>query len=70
MPTSTAGTASIMNIHCQPWKPEPPWKRSMIQPDSGLPKMPDTGIADMNTAMIFARRCDGNQYVRYRITPG
>ncbi len=33
----------------------------MIQPDSGLPKMPDTGIADMNTAMIFARRCDGNQ---------
>ena len=50
-----------MNIHCQPCIPELPWKASMIQPDSGLPKMPATGIADMNTAMIRARRCAGYQ---------
>ena len=61
MPISTAGIASIRNIHCQPAKPELPWNASMIQPDSGLPKMPETGIADMNTAMILARRCAGNQ---------
>ncbi len=42
----------------------------MIQPESGLPKMPATGIADMNIAITRARRCDGNQYVQYRITPG
>ena len=33
----------------------------MIQPDKGLPKMPATGIADMKTAMILARRCAGYQ---------
>lgn len=70
MPISTAGMASSTNIHCQPSRPLTPSKASMIQPDSGLPKMPATGMADMNMAITRARRCAGNQYVQYRITPG
>lgn len=33
----------------------------MIQPESGLPKMPATGIADMNIAITRALRWEGNQ---------
>src|SRR5437764_1444819 len=60
-PISRAGTASIRNIHCQPRRPPLLPKASMIHPDSGLPKIPATGMADMNRAMIFARRLAGNQ---------
>jgi hypothetical protein len=36
----------------------------MIQPERGLPKMPASGMADMNIATTRARRRDGNQRVR------
>ena len=32
--------------------------------------MPEIGIADMNKATMRARRCEGNQKVRYKMMPG
>ncbi|MNU09058.1 hypothetical protein D3C72_2554110 [compost metagenome] len=51
----------MKNIHCQPAQPCVSWKASMIQPESGLPNMPATGMPDMNSAIILARRSAGNQ---------
>ena len=33
----------------------------MIQPESGLPKIPESGIAVMKMAVTLARRAAGNQ---------
>ncbi|MNH17433.1 hypothetical protein D3C79_771050 [compost metagenome] len=41
-----------------------------IQPENGPPSSPETGIADMNKAMIRPRRVAGNQRERYSTIPG
>ena len=61
MPSSREGMASIRNSHCQPRRPATPCIRSMMPPDSGPPRMPETGIAHMNSATMRARRYEGNQ---------
>ncbi|MNH24282.1 hypothetical protein D3C76_1092010 [compost metagenome] len=70
-PRMTVGTPWIRNIHCQPARPcWPAAKCSRIQPENGPPSSPDTGIADMNRAMMRPRRAAGNQRERYSTTPG
>ncbi|MNT25271.1 hypothetical protein D3C72_1607830 [compost metagenome] len=65
------GMPCSRNIHCQPARP--PWpaaKWLRIHPENGLPSRPDTGIADMNKAMMRPRRKVGNHCERYSTTPG
>src|SRR5262245_32379324 len=55
MPRATAGNASRMNNHCQPWRPPSPCiSRSAL--DSGEPSTTEIGTAAMNSEVMVARR--------------
>ncbi len=59
-PMTTAGTASRMNIHCQPCSPIQPSVCSSSA-EIGDPIRLETGIATMNIATIRPRYSAGNQ---------
>jgi len=55
-PSSTVGTASSRNSHCQLARPPTLSKLPMIQPEMGLPSRLDSGRPIMNRAMMRLRR--------------
>ena len=60
MPISTVGTASAMNIQCQPASPIVPFNsRSAVE--IGAPAATAIGSASVNPAMTRARCLSGNQ---------
>jgi hypothetical protein len=67
-PSTTAGTAQLMNIHCQPLRPREVMC-SMAPESLGL-TICENGVAMMSVAVARARSREGNQCVRYTIIPG
>ena len=61
--STTAGTASTMNSHCQPRRPHVPSMPSTA-PDSTAATALLVGTAMYSTDSTRARYADGNQYVR------
>jgi len=60
-PSTSAGTASRMNIHCQSARPFTPPKDSMMAPDSGAPNTNANGCATSSSAITRLCRCAGYQ---------
>ena len=55
---------SARNSHCQPASPSTPESESMIRPEIGLPRTPETAMADTNRAVRVERSREGYQSVR------
>ncbi len=70
MPSTSDGSASSRKSHCQFDKPWTPLNACMIQPESGPPTTPATGMPIMKSAFMRPRRVPGYQYVRYSTMPG
>ena len=70
MPSSEAGRPCTRNSHCQPARPFAPSMYFMMPPHSGPAMTLATVVAAMKMAIIWPRRADGYQYVRYRMMPG
>jgi hypothetical protein len=62
-PSTTAGKASRMNIHCHPRRPIHPSVATRSVAEIGEPRKLEMGIATVNHPMMRARYSAGNQYV-------
>lgn len=59
-----------MKIHCHPANPRTPSAADRIQPLSGLPMSPESGMATSTVDIALARSRFGYQRVRYTRMPG
>src|SRR3954447_1082449 len=65
IPNNTVGRPCIKKSHCQADNPHWPLvKVDKIQPESGPPRTPESGIAAMKSASTRPRRTVGNQVLR------
>ena len=55
---------SNRNSHCQPAKPAVPLSESMMAPEIGFPRTPETAIAETKSAVLVERSREGYQSVR------